>query len=313
MVQSKAYLVAIVVALAVVPVIFDDFIVYRFTMALVWAIAIVGLNLLTGFSGQFSIGHAAFCTIGAYVAAILIGQFGWPSPFAVAGSVAVTGAAGFLFGWPAQRLGTVQMALVTWGLVLVVPQVLKSRYLEPWTGGVQGIYVDRPDLADLVAVNEDLAWYLLVAAVFFAVAWLAKNLVAGRSGRAIRAVRDDELAALPMGINVTLLKPAMFAISTAYAGAAGGLAVLLTDFVSPDSYGLFFSILLLVGAVAGGIVSVFGALFGGLLVEFLPDLARTASGGLSFPIYGILLVGLIYVMPRGFAAVVVSLSERRER
>ena len=89
--------------------------------------------------------------------------------------------------------------------------------------------------------------------------------------------------------------------------------MLLTDFVSPDSYGLFFSILLLVGAVAGGIVSIFGALFGGLLVEFLPDLARTASGGLSFPVYGILLIGLIYVMPRGFAAVVASLSERRER
>ncbi len=308
--RSKLYLAAGIIVFAAVPLVFDDFIVHRFSMAVVWAVAIVGLNLLVGFAGQFSIGHAAFCTIGSYLAAIALGDTGWPIPVALFGSFVGTGLIGFLFGWPALRLGTMQMALVTLGLILVVPQVLKSRYLEAWTGGVQGLYVDRPEVSPALGISSDLVWYGLVVALFLLVAWLARNLVAGRSGRAIRAIRDDELAALPMGINVRLLKPAMFGISAAYAGLAGGLAVVLTDFVSPESFGIFFSILLLVGAVAGGVESIFGALFGGLLVEFLPDLARTASGELSFPLYGILLIGLIYLMPRGFAPAAAAFGHR---
>jgi branched-chain amino acid transport system permease protein len=115
------------------------------------------------------------------------------------------------------------------------------------------------------------------------------------------AVRDNELAAAPAGINVTLYKATIFGISALYAGVAGGLAGLRTDFIGPDTYGLFFSIQLLVGAVAGGLHSVWGAVFGGLLIQFLPDLAADASGIMSFPAYGLILIALVYLLPSGFA------------
>ena len=308
--QTKAVLLVVAVAIAATPLLLDDFIVHRLTMALIWAIAIIGLNLLTGYTGQFSIGHAAFCAIGAYATAVFMADFGWPVPFALIAGASVSGGLGFLFGWPALRLGPVQMALVTWGLVLAVPQVLKHRLLEPWTGGVQGLYIDRPAPAAWLPLGEDKLWYVIVAGVFCAGAILARNLVRGRIGRALQAMRDDELAALPMGINVPLLKTTIFGISTAYAGLAGGLALLLRDFIAPDSYGVFFSILLLVGAVAGGVESFLGAAFGGLLIEFLPDLARGAGAALSLPVYGVLLIALVYLMPRGLGPLATALLRR---
>ncbi len=182
---------------------------------------------------------------------------------------------------------------------MVVPQVLRSSHLEAWTGGVQGVYLDQPAPPAWFPGGVDQWWYLIAVSVMLLVFLLVRNLLTGRSGRAWRGLRDNPLASQAMGINLSLYKTIAFAISAACAALAGGLVGILNEFVAPDSYTVFFGILLMLGAVAGGINSIWGALFGGFLVEFLPDIASNASAAVSFPVTGFLLIGLIWLMPNG--------------
>jgi branched-chain amino acid transport system permease protein len=290
----------------VLPFVLEGYDTYRLTTAGVFAIAVVGLNLLTGQGGQLSVGHVAFYAIGAYITAILTGQ-GWAVAAALPLAALVAGLAGLGFGYAALRLGAVHLVMVTWGLALAVPQVLKSSHLEAWTGGVQGLYLERP--GGVLGLSDDQFWYFVVLVLLGAVIWLAGNLVRGRFGLALRASRDQPLAARAMGINLARTRAQAFAVSGFCAGLAGGLAALLEDFIAPDGFTVFFSILLLVGAVAGGVGSVWGAVFGGLLICYLPELAAGASGALSFPVYGLILLGLIYVMPEGLAGLVERLMQ----
>jgi len=300
---------ALLVALGL-PFLLEGYTTYRVTMAMVYAIAIIGLHLLTGLNGQFSIGHGAFFAIGAYAAAIAIRDLQLSAYLAIPLGGAVGFVAGFLFGWPALRLGFVHLALATWGLALAVPQLLKAEELEFLTGGVQGIYLERPGPPAGLGLNDDQWWYLIALALLSGLLSLAWNLGRGRTGRALRAIRDNAIGAAPMGINVALYKTLTFGVAAGYAGDAGALGGLLSDFVAPDSYGVFFSILLLVGAVTGGLNSVWGAVLGGLLIQFLPDLAGTASGALSFPSYGLILLLLVYLMPQGLAGAGARLLNR---
>jgi branched-chain amino acid transport system permease protein len=290
----------------------EDYSLYRVTLAAVYAIAIMGLGLLIGLSGQFSVGHSAFFALGAYSAAIpmLHGM----SPYLVIPLAGVVGAVvGFAVGIPARRLGFVHLALVTWGLALVIPRILKSSYLERWTLGVQGIYVERPPPPELFGLSDDQWWYLITVALLVFLLWAGQNLSNGRGARALRALKDNPIAAQSLGINVALYKPLIFAISAAFTSIAGALGAILTDFVAPDAYGVFFSILLLIGAVAGGVGSVWGAIPGGLLVQYLPDLAANASAALSFPAYGLMLIGLMYVMPAGAIGLLRRLRTRKTK
>ena len=290
----------------ILPFVLEGYDTYRLATAGVFAIAVVGLNILTGQAGQLSVGHVAFYAIGAYITAILMGQ-GWPVAAALPLAALTAGLAGFGFGYAALRLGVVHLVMATWGLALAVPQVLKSSHLEAWTGGVQGLYVERPGGA--FGLSDDQFWYFVVL-LLGAVIWLAGNLVRGRFGLALRACRDQPLAARAMGINLARARAQAFAVSGFCAGLAGGLAALLEDFIAPDGFTVFFSILLLVGAVAGGVGSVWGAVFGGLLMCYLPELAAGASSALSFPAYGLILIFMIYVMPEGLAGLVERLSRR---
>lgn len=282
----------------------EGYTLYRFTLAGAYAIAILGINLLTGLSGQFSIGHSAFFAVGAYAMALTMQDAGL-GPYV--GLLAAGGTAfvvGFLFGWPALRLSLVHLALATWALAVAVPQILKSRHLEPLTGGVQGIYLDRPSAPFGLALSDDQWWHLVTLVVLLLLMWLAGNLMRGRIGRALKAIRENDMAAAPMGINVAVYKTTIFGVSAAYAGVAGGIVALLTDYIAPDSYTLFFAIMLLVGAVAGGLHSVWGAVFGGLLVQFLPDLSASTSAALSLPAQGVILILIVYLLPAGLAGAV---------
>lgn len=292
------------------PFALEDYSLYRVTLAAVYSIAILGLALLIGLSGQFSVGHGAFFAAGAYALAIPM-KFGWSAyvalPFAgVAGLVL-----GLIVGWPARRLSFVQQALVTWGLALAVPQLLKAPWFEYWTNGVQGIYIDRPGAPAGLALSDDQWWYVVTIVVLAIALQLASNLSSGRGARALRALKDQPIAAASAGISAGRYKPLIFGISAAFTATAGALAALLTDFVAPDAYGVFFSILLLIGAVAGGVASVWGAVPGGLLIQYLPDVAANASAALSFPAYGLLLILLMYFMPGGVAGWLQRLLERR--
>jgi len=289
------------VVAAAAPFVLQSFFVFQLTLVMVYGLAILGLNLLTGFNGQFSLGHSAFYGIGAYTAAILMDRadlaYFWTLP--VAGAVCF--AVGFLFGFPALRLQGLYLALATFALATAMPQILKFSPLEPLTGGVQGIVIPKPDPPSGIPLDADQWLYfftLMVVLVMFAG---AANLVRSRTGRAILAIRDNPIAAAAMGINTALYKTLTFGVSAFYTGVAGALGAIAIQFVAPDSFTFLLSVSLLVGLVVGGVGSIPGSLFGGLFVLFVPNLAERISTGLAGAIYGIILLLVIFVMPSGAA------------
>jgi branched-chain amino acid transport system permease protein len=298
---GRAIAVAGLIVALLLPFVVKNFLIFQLTLALIYAVAILGLNLLTGFNGQFSLGHSAFYGIGAYTAAILMDRadvaYYWTLP--AAGAVCFV--VGFLFGLPALRLHGIYLALATFALAIAMPQLLKSTPLEPWTGGVQGIVIIKPEAPFGLPLNADQWLYyftILVAAVMYA---CAVNLVRSRTGRAIMAIRDNPIAASAMGIDVALYKSLTFGVSALYTGVAGALGAIAIQFVAPDSFTVNLAIAMFVGLVVGGVGSIPGTLFAGLFVLFVPNVAEQVSKGLAQAVYGVILIMVIYVMPSGAA------------
>jgi branched-chain amino acid transport system permease protein len=301
--SNRAVVGLIVLIWLILPLVLADYTLYRFTQAGVFAIAIVGMNLLIGQSGQLSIGHSAFFALGAYATALLSNDTGLSVYLAVPLAGGVCFFFGFLFGWPALRLGTIHLLLATWGLAIATPQFLRSSYLEEWTGGVSGIYLDRPGTPFDLPLSDDQWWHVVTLIALLILLPMANNLVNSRSGRALRSIRDHPQAATAAGIDLSLYKTLIFGVSAFYAGIAGGLTGLLTDFIAPDTYGVYFAMILLAGAVVAGLNGIWTALFGGFLIEFLPDVAAYATTEVAFPAaaYGLILILMVYLMPDGFA------------
>ena len=293
----------IVVAL-VIPFALKSFFVFQLTLVMVYGLAILGLNLLTGFNGQFSLGHSAFYGIGAYTAAILMEQLDLAYYWTLPCAGAVCFVVGFLFGLPALRLQGLYLALATFALATAMPQVLKFQPLEPLTGGVQGIVILKPDPPPGVPLDADQWLYFFTLAVLLIMFAGAANLVKSRTGRAIMAIRDHPIAAATMGINTALYKTLTFGVSAFYTGVAGALGAIAIQFVAPDSFTFLLSVSLLVGLVVGGVGSIPGSLFGGVFVLFVPNIAERVSTGLAGAIYGVILLLVIYVMPSGAAGFV---------
>jgi len=301
--------VSIVIAL-MLPLFMTSFITFQLTLVMIYGLAILGLNLLTGFNGQFSLGHSAFYGIGAYTAAILMDQadlaYYWTLPCAGALCFVV----GFLFGLPALRLQGLYLALATFALATAMPQILKFHLLEPLTGGVQGIAILKPDPPPGVPLSADQWLYYFTLAVLLVMFAGAANLVKSRTGRAIMAIRDHPLAASAMGINTALYKTLTFGVSALYTGVAGALGAIAVQFVAPDSFTFLLSVSLLVGLVIGGVGSIPGSLVGGLFVLFVPNIAESVSSGLAGAVYGVILLLVIYVMPSGAAGLAHLLAAR---
>ncbi len=307
--QRAAFALFLLLAL-VLPFVLENYSIYTLALVGALAMAILGVNLLTGLSGQFSIGHGAFFAIGAYSTAIAMNHGGLSAYSALPVAAVVSFVSGFLFGWPALRLGLMHLILMTWGFSLVLPQVLKHEVFQDWTGGVSGVYLDRPGPPAWLGLNDDQFWYFITLAIMVLFFWIAGNLINSRSGRALAAIRDNEIAAAPMGINVAMFKTTVFGISAMYAGIGGALTGLLADFVAPDSYGLFFSILLLIGAVTAGFRSVWGALTGSLLVVYLPAAAGNLSASVAVPPFGFVVLLVIYFMPDGISGLALRTYRR---
>lgn len=292
--------VFVLLALAcLLPLVVSDYRTFQITLVLVYAIALLGLNMLTGYNGQISLGHGAFYAIGAYTAAIMMDRWGVPYFWAVPAAGVVCLVAGFLFGLPALRLEGLFLAVATLALALVMPQILK--YFEDWTGGVQGIVLLKPDAPFGLPLNQDQWLYyftLAVVVVMFAAAW---NLLRGRTGRAMVAIRDHHIAAETMGVNSALYKSLTFGVSALYTGIAGALGAIVIQFVAPDSFALFLSITFLVGVVVGGLASISGAIYGGLFIVFIPNIAEDIHQALAWAVYGVILILFMYVMPTGVA------------
>jgi branched-chain amino acid transport system permease protein len=309
--RRRMVALALVLLLAcVLPFFIGNYRVFQLTMALGYAIALLGLNMLTGYNGQISLGHGAFYAIGAYTAAILMDKAGFPywATIPVAGLVCL--AAGFLFGLPALRLDGLYLALATFALGVAMPQILKHKGLEHWTGGAMGVVTVKPDAPGGLPLSQDqwlyfftLAWTL----VLFAAAW---NLLRGRVGRALVAIRDQPIAAQAMGVNTSLYKSLTFGVSALYTGVAGALGAIAVQFVSPDSFSIFLSLTLLVGVVVGGLASISGAIYGALFIQFVPNVADELSKAAPWAIYGVFLIGLMYLMPAGVAGLIQVLRRR---
>jgi branched-chain amino acid transport system permease protein len=293
---------------------------FQFSEVVIYAIALLGLNLLTGFNGQISLGHGAFFAIGGYVAAILIVKFGVPYGLAIPIAGAVCFAAGFLFGLPALRLGGLYLALATFALAVATPQLLKFKAFDAYTGGVQGLLLAKPKAPLALPLTRDQWLYFLCVGCAIPLFWAAANLVHSRIGRALVAIRDHPIAAETMGVDAALYKTTTFGISAAYTGVAGALMSLIVGFVSPDSFGLFLSLSLLVGIVVGGLASIPGVVVGALFIEFTPNIADRISDVLGesakampWAIYGVLLILIMYAAPSGAAGAAKRLARAAQR
>ena len=290
--------------LLVTPFFFKNFTVFQLNLMIVYAIAILGLNVLTGYGGQISLGHGAFYAIGAYTTAIMMEAGGF-SPYATIPVAALVCLVfGVLVGFPALRLAGHYLALATFALAMAVPQLLKHKSIEEWTGGVQGLVLSKPEAPfEFELFGQDLSedrWLFFVClgvAVFLF--WLTSNLVNSRVGRAIVAVRDQPIAASALGINLAAIKTMTFGYSAAITGVAGALSAIVVAYVAPDSFMAFLSISILVGVVVGGLGTVWGAVFGAAFIQFIPNVADQISKSAPWAVYGAILIVLIYVAPGG--------------
>jgi branched-chain amino acid transport system permease protein len=326
-----AYVVLCVVVF-LLPARMGDFRAQQLAYVGIYLIALIGLNILTGYTGQISLGHGAFMAIGGYTTAILISDQGlqlrdhvfssdmkdvWTIP--LAGLIA--GTAGLLFGLPALRLTGLYLALATFAIAVAMPSTVKR--FEEFSGGGTGIQLfGTPELTGSIAnvhvlgrslTPNDWMYYLAwsVALLAFAVAWL---ILRGRTGRAFRAVRDSETAAVSSGVSLARYKTLAFGISAAYAGVAGGLFAIASAFVNPDTFPVALSIFLLVGIVVGGLGGLSGLVFGAIFIAFLPLWAQGQDLGSLLPdriveetqkpggpaiVYGVVLILLMFVLPNG--------------
>ena len=311
--RSTLVWVSLLVLLAIALTFFlKGYQLFQATLVLSYAIALLGLNILTGYNGQISLGHGAFYAIGAYATGILMEHGGMPYWLTVPMAGVICLIVGYLFGRPALKLEGLYLALATFALGVAMPQLLKYKHLEQWTGGVQGIVLMKPEVPFGLPLSEDQWLYYFCLLVMIVLFWGASNMLNSRSGRAMMAIRDQYLAADTMGIDTALYQTVTFGISAAYTGIAGALSASAIAFVAPDSFGIFLSIKFLIGLVVGGIGSLFGSVLGGIFYVLVDNSAQSLTQfirndlGLPFDlsaytVFGVLLIAIIYLMPMGIA------------
>jgi branched-chain amino acid transport system permease protein len=315
-----------VLLIATLPRFASEFRLGQFTYVAIYFIALLGLNILTGYNGQISLGHAAFMAVGGYTATVLIlGRQGFELAGHQAASIIpehgmraiwtiplaglITGIIGYLFGLPALRLAGVSLALATFAVAVSMPQIAKR--FEHLTGGGGGLSLPLPQAPFGWHISPPHWLYYeawVTAGILFVVAWL---LVRGRVGRAWRAIRDGEIAAVSSGVNPAVYKTLAFGISAAYAGVAGALFAIQTAYINPDTFPVTLSILLLASVVIGGLSSLSGVIVGALVLEFLPTYAQSPPIlHLSFAkqagpvVFGVVLMVIVFLMPGGAAALI---------
>jgi branched-chain amino acid transport system permease protein len=284
---------AVALAIALLPLGLSDYHRSEGATVAVFFLAILGLNIVTGYTGQISIGHGGFMAIGGYTTAILTHDHGWNDLATLPVAAGIGLAAGVVVGLPALRFHGAYLALVTFAVALAVPQLAKNY--SHFTGGTEGLALPTHSGLWLYGVG----W--ACAAAGFVSAWL---LLRGRTGRAFRAVRDSEVAAASSGVSLPVYKTLAFGISASFAAVAGSIYVLVNNFVNPDVFGLTLSLYVLIGAVVGGLGSLWGVLVGAAFVQLLP-IGLTTSHALSSQsvpvIFGAVVILVMALIPRGAA------------
>ncbi|MFI4986238.1 MAG: ATP-binding cassette domain-containing protein [Alphaproteobacteria bacterium] len=295
----RGALVLVLAFLLAAPFILPEYPRFVLSLAIVNIVAVAGVALTMGYCGQVSLGHAGFAAIGAYTTALLMAHFDASYWLALPLGGVLAAAFGYLLGLPALRLGSLYVAMVTFGFGLVVQLILQNWY--DLANGPNGLSVPAPSLFGVELLPKEFHFAIvLVAVVLF---WLARNLVKGRPGRAFMAIRESERAARSLGVNPTHYKTAAFALGAFYAGISGGLFTGLTQFVNPDAFVFPISILYVTMSILGGAGSLVGAAIGGLMLTILPELLRGAAEYKDF-LTGLLLLLLLIFLPRGIVGAV---------
>lgn len=260
----------------------------------------IGLNLLLGYAGQISLGHAAFYGMGAYTVAVLTTKFNWDPFLALCASLLLVGIMAWLIGKPTLKLKGHYLAMATLGFGLII-QILMDEVVEI-TGGPQGIS-GIPKLAILgFSFKDDFRAYFLIWGLVMVVQWMVVNLIKGKIGRAFLAIHTNELAAETMGINTASLKQTVFVMSAVLAALAGAFYAFTINYISPEPFGFNFSIMLVTMVVIGGMGNLWGPLLGTALLGILPELLRSFKN-FDIAVYGLLLILIVIFMPKGVISI----------
>jgi branched-chain amino acid transport system permease protein len=296
-----ASLAVVAAVLCLLPFVLSDYNVSLVAQVGIFFIAVLGLDILTGYTGQISIGHGAFMCIGGYTTAVMSRDHNTNLVVTMLMAFAICFVVGLLVGLPALRLSGAYLALLTFALAVSVPELpLKwSNFL----GGRDG--VQAKEVSNLWVY--EVAW--AASAILFVLAWL---ILRGRAGRAFRAVRDSEVAAVASGIELPLYKTLAFGISAAYAGVAGSLFVLANNgFAAPDEFAIYLSLLILIGAAVAGLGSLWGVLAGAAFVGLLPSVSSSVpvigSGHGQDIVFGAAVILIMLLLPQGFAGLIARL------
>jgi branched-chain amino acid transport system permease protein len=295
----------LLLALILAPLVLDSFYIGEMSMIFVYAIAGLGLMLLVGFTGQISLGHAAFLAIGAYAHAYLISH-GWPFLLALPMAGLISAAAGVLIAIPASRMTGIYLAIATLAFAIIVEQA--AIHFTVVTGGFGGMMVDYPVLFG-VSMTETWQLYFICLAVLILVLLGCANLLRSPTGRAFMAIRDSEVSAQSMGIHLARYKTLSFAISAALAGIGGALYAHKLQFISPDQFNILQSVDLVLMIVIGGIGSIHGAFLGAIFLITMPQVINLSKDwlpatigqapGLQGLVYGLVLIAFVLFEPLG--------------
>jgi branched-chain amino acid transport system permease protein len=290
--QAVALLAGALVV-AFLPRFISSFHALEWSQVAIYFIALLGLNVLTGYSGQISLGHGAFMAIGGYTSAILIAHHGMRDVWTIPLAGLVAGGVGLAFGLPALRLTGLYLALATFGVAVAFPPLV--RKFDHFTGGNEGLI--------LTLHTNDWLYYVAwsIAGGGLLLGWL---VLATPIGRSFRALRDSEVAAVSSGVSPALYKTLAFGISAFYAGVAGSLLAISAAFVTPQTYPITLSLFLVVGLAVGGLGSLPGSVVGAILIQFLPTYAQHVSKQAPQVIEGAILVGVMLLLPGGVAGLV---------
>ena len=290
--------VAIAVAvIAIVPWVVPSFLVFDLVYVAAYAIAILGLIVLTGMNGQISLGHGAFMALGGYVVAVMAHSAGWPYWAGIILAAVASGLFGIVIGLIALRLAGVYLALATFSLAVATPSFLK--HYKSITGGFGGMSMDPVTTPFGIPLDAQHWLYYISWATAGLCFLVTALLVRGRFGRALRSLRDNTVAAVSFGVNPYFYKTLAFAWSAALAGLAGAFFAIATAYASPDTFTFALSITLLIGAVLGGITSFWGALIGAVVIEFLPLVAQQINAAAPSVVYGVTLILVMLFAPDG--------------
>lgn len=285
----------------VIPFAIPNYLVSQFATVLAFAVAIIGINLVTGYGGAITLGHAAFVALGSYTTAILVVRYGWNPYATIPVAAALSWLAGWCLGFPALRLQGLYLAMGTLVLSIAVPALLKR--FDGFTGGVQGLDVGNP--ASPVKWLDDSQWIYFVCLAIATILYLvAARILSGPLRRAMVAARDNHLVASVFGVDRAPLATATFAMSSLYAGVAGSLYAMIVGFVSPDTFNVMLSLSLFVGAVVGGITSIGGAIIGAMFIQFVPIWASDIDVSLGGLVFGCTLIITLVVLPSGIGGLV---------